>query len=190
MELVFIVLVVVLIIMLFKTIKEELEKRNKSSFDIKMYNEKVEKPQHSIPKQMRAVDMLIYPKNVRKAEFEIYPILKDTLTGELYVSFANHGYGKYYYHYYKSKKRIEVRKANGKELEKNDEAILYLTKEIGKIVVDNNKVIIGGKIYRYVGQMNKKKVKLRKNKLYNLTNENFLRDISGATYYDGYVEFK
>ena len=189
MELVFIILVIILSAMLLKTIKEELDSRKKSTFDIKMYNDKIEKPAHSKPKQMRVVDMLIYPINVRKAQFELYPVLKDVLTNELYVSFANHGYGKYYYHFYKDKKRIEIRKSNGKVLEKNEEATLYLTKEIGKIIVNNKKVIIGGKEYKYVGQMNNKKTKIMKNRLYNLTSENFLKDIHCSTYYDGYVEF-
>lgn len=189
MELVLIVLVIILIGMIIKTIKESIEKRNKSSFDIKMYNETVEKPEHAKPKLMRVVDVLIYPTNVRKAQFEIYPVLKDQLTNEIYVSFDSHGYGKYYYHYYKNKKRIEIMKANGKVLERHEEATLYLTKEIGKIVVDKNKVMIGGKEYKYVGQMNKKNVKIRRNKLYNLSSEKFLKDIHLATYYDGYVEF-
>lgn len=189
MELVLIVLIIILIGMFIKTIKEAIEKRNKSSFDIRTYNETVEKPQHAKPKLMRVVDMLIYPTNVRKAQFEIYPVLKDQLTNEVYVSFASHGYGKYYYHYYKNKKRIEIMKANGKVLEKHEEATLYLTKEIGKIVVDKDKVMIGGKEYKYVGQMNKKNVKIRKNRLYNLASEKFLKDIHLATYYDGYVEF-
>ena len=71
MELVLIVLVIILIGMIIKTIKESIEKRNKSSFDIKMYNETVEKPAHAKPKLMRVVDILIYPTNVRKAQFEI-----------------------------------------------------------------------------------------------------------------------
>lgn len=50
MELVLIVLVIILITMIIKTIKESIEKRNKSSFDIKMYNETVEKPEHAKPK--------------------------------------------------------------------------------------------------------------------------------------------
>lgn len=189
MELILIILVIILIVMLYKTIKEEWEKRKKRSFNIKMYNDKVEKPSLSKPKYMRVVDMLIYPINVRKNEFEIYPILKDTLTNELYVSFNKHGYGKYYYHYYRKEKRIEIRKANGKLLEKNDEATLYLTKEIGKVIVNKNKVMIGAKEYKYAGQMNDKKIKIRKNKLYNLTTNDFLKKIHCATYYDGYVEF-
>ena len=189
MELVLLVLIVILFYMIIKTIKEAIEKRSKSSFDIKMYNDKVEKPQHAKPKLMRVVDMLIYPTNVRKAQFEIYPVLKDQITNEIYVSFASHGYGKYYYHYYKNKKRIEIMKANGKVLEKHEEATLYLTKEIGKIIVDKNKVMIGGKEYKYVGQMNKKNIKIRKKRLYNLSSEKFLNDIHLATYYDGYVEF-
>ena len=64
-----------------------------------------------------------------------------------------------------------------------------MTKEIGKIVVDENKVMIGGKEYKNVGQMNKKNVKIRRNKLYNLSSEKFLKEIHLATYYDGYVEF-
>ena len=75
MELVLLILIVILIYMIIKTIKEANEKRSKSSFDIKMYNDKVEKPQHAKPKLMRVVDMLIYPTNVRKAQFEIYPVL-------------------------------------------------------------------------------------------------------------------
>ena len=189
MEILFIILIIIFIVMLGKTIKEELDKRKKSSFNIKMYNDKIEKPSASRPIQTRTVDMLIYPINVRKAEFEIYPILKDVLTNELYVSFSGHGYGKYYYHFYKDKKKIEIRKANGKELEKNDEATLYLTKELGRIIVEKDKVIIGGKIYKYVGQMNNKKIKVRKNRLYNLTSTKFLKDIHGSMYYDGYVEF-
>ena len=41
MELVLLILIVILIYMIIKTIKEANEKRSKSSFDIKMYNDKV-----------------------------------------------------------------------------------------------------------------------------------------------------
>lgn len=189
MELLLIVLVFIFIVMLFKTVKERQDERKKSMFNIKMYNDSVEKPADSKPMQMRVVDMLIYPTNIQKGEFEIYPVLKDVLTNQIYVSFANHGYGKYYYHYYKNTKRIEIKKANGTALERNDEATLYLRKELGRIVIEKDKVIIGAKEYKYIGQMNNKKTKLRKNKLYNLTIENFLQRINGSVYYDGYIEF-
>ena len=195
----FIMVLVILIILNFivalikRAIKKKntkSKKKNKNILDINKYNEKSDIPKNATSRKMRVIDMLVYTTNDEENFFEVYPVLKDTNTNEIYVSFKNHGYGKYFHHYHKNNKNIEVKTSAGRVIEKNDEATLYIVKKIGKVLVDDNKIMINGKEYEYAGKMNSKiKKPLQKNKIYNIIDKDFLNILNHANFYDGFIKF-
>ena len=196
----FIMILVVLVILIFIVVltKKTVEKKNlknkstknKNVLELNKYNEKSEIPTNSTSRKMRVVDMLVYISDVEEHVFEVYPVLKDMNTNEIYVSFKDHGYGKYFYQYHKNTKNIEVKTSAGRVIEKNDWATLYIVKKLGKVLVNKNKIMINGKEYEYVGKMNSKnKIPLQKNKIYNIIDKDFLELINHSNFYDGFIKF-
>ena len=193
-----IMILVVLIISIFtvnltkkaaKKKKEKTKLKNKNVLELNKYNEKSEIPTNSTSRKMRVVDMLVFVNDEDSKLFEVYPVLKDISTNEIYVSFKDHGYGKYFYQYHKDTKNIEVKTSAGRVIEKNDWATLYIVKKLGKVQVDNSKIMLNGKEYDYAGIMNSKKTILQKNKIYNIIDKEFLDVINHANFYDGFIKF-
>lgn len=193
----FIMILVVLIILIFivvltkKTVKKKNTKiKKKNVLELNKYNEKSDIPKDATSRKMRVVDMLVYISDVEDNIFEVYPVLKDMNTNEIYVSFKDHGYGKYFYQYHKNTKNIEVKTSAGRVIEKHDWATLYIVKKLGKVLVSNNKVMLNGKEYEYVGKMNSKnKIPLQKNKIYNIIEKDFLNILNHSNFYDGFIKF-
>lgn len=193
----FIMILVVTIILIFmlvltkKTVKKKNKKmKKKNVLELNQYNEKSEIPKNSTSRKMRVVDMLVFTSNIEENIFEVYPVLKDMNTNEIFVSFKDHGYGKYFYQYHKNTKNIEVKTSAGRVIEKHDWATLYIVKKLGKVLVNNNKIMINGKEYEYAGQMNSKNKKpLQKNKIYNIISKDFLDILNHSNFYDGFIKF-
>lgn len=195
MDKLFIMILIALGILIFivvltkKTVKKK-NIKNKNVLDLNRYNEKSDIPENSTSRKMRVVDMLVYTSNIEENIFEIYPVLKDMNTNEIFVSFKDHGYGKYFYQYHKNTRNIEVKTSAGRVIEKHDWATLYIVKKLGKVLVNNNKIMINGKEYEYEGQMNSKNKKpLQKNKIYNIIDKDFLEILNHANFYDGFIKF-
>lgn len=151
---------------------------------------KKEKLEPLVTKYMKLVDILILNEPFNKKTLQIFPVLKDE-NDNIYLQFKEYSYGNY-------KKEIKIEEPlqikmisdHGKEISKNQECLVCIDKEISKVSIQDDKVIIDDIIYYYKGNVSSQNnFDTEKQNIYNLYCSDFLNRINNATLYEGIVDF-
>ena len=141
-------------------------------------------------KYMKLVDIVILNEPFNKKTLQLFPVLKDD-SNNVYLQFKEYSYGNYKNEIKISEPlQIKMISDHGKEISRNQECLVCIDKEINKVKVQNDKVIIDDIIYYYKGNISSQNnFEVDKTHIYNLYSSDFLNLINNATLYEGIVDF-